>query len=648
MRTNNVVALLFAAAACGAQSPKLASSPSPLASQNQELLPDEQVQQALNRLTFGARPGDADKIRSMGVEKWIDLQLHPDRIDDTKTDQLMARYSIFNMKTSDVVRDYNVVQQLQRQVKRTDAKDTTMNKAETRQEILAQNPQLAAAARQAQQLTGEVQSAKLARAVTSDRQLNEVMVDFWENHFSVFAGKGQTRLFLAQYDRDVIRPHALGKFRDMLGAVAKSPAMLFFLDNWQSAADSTQPTLAPRGGGRGGLRPGVIARRPGRGVFGGLGGGQQLPPAIRERMQNATPEEREQMMQRLKQQAKRGLNENYARELMELHTLGVDGGYTQKDVQEVARALTGWTFNRQTGEFVFNPSIHDAGEKTILGHKFPAGHGEEEGEQVLDLLAHAPATAHFVTTKLARHFVSDDPPKALVDRCATTFSKSDGDIRETVGCIVTSPEFFSRAAYRAKVKTPFELVASALRAVNAEADTTPRTAQIVARLGQPIFGRQTPDGWPDHGDAWMNTGAILNRINFGLSLAAGQIPAARLTDWSDFAALNTEPRAQQVDGVVKSMLGGQVSTETRQVLMSGENPMLSKPVANDANGMAVLDSTSMPMRGRGGQKPIKGEQGKGFPRGPGAQIPGFGRPVNLQGLPQVVGLALGAPEFQRR
>jgi len=648
MRTNNVVALLFAAAACGAQSPKLASSPSPLASQNQELLPDEQVQQALNRLTFGARPGDADKIRSMGVEKWIDLQLHPDRIDDTKTDQLMARYSIFNMKTSDVVRDYNVVQRLQRQVKRTDAKDSTMNKAETRQEILAQNPQLAAAARQAQQLTGEVQSAKLARAVTSDRQLNEVMVDFWENHFSVFAGKGQTRLFLAQYDRDVIRPHALGKFRDMLGAVAKSPAMLFFLDNWQSAADSTQPTLAPRGGGRGGLRPGVIARRPGRGVFGGLGGGQQLPPAIRERMQNATPEEREQMMQRLKQQAKRGLNENYARELMELHTLGVDGGYTQKDVQEVARALTGWTFNRQTGEFVFNPSIHDAGEKMILGHKFPAGHGEEEGEQVLDLLAHAPATAHFVTTKLARHFVSDDPPKAIVDRCATTFSKSDGDIRETVGCIVTSPEFFSRAAYRAKVKTPFELVASALRAVNAEADTTPRTAQIVARLGQPIFGRQTPDGWPDHGDAWMNTGAILNRINFGLSLAAGQIPAARLTDWSDFAALNTEPRAQQVDGVVKSMLGGQVSTETRQVLMSGENPMLSKPVANDANGMAVLDSTSMPMRGRGGQKPIKGEQGKGFPRGPGAQIPGFGRPVNLQGLPQVVGLALGAPEFQRR
>jgi len=651
MHTHNVVTWLFAATVCSAQSPKPAS-PTPVSSRSQELLPDEQIQQALNRLTFGARPGEAEEIRRMGVDQWIDLQLHPERIDDAKVDQLVARYPIFNMKTSDVIRDYNLVQQLQRQVKRTDANDSTMNKAETRQEILAQNPQIAMAARQAQQLTGEIQSAKLARAVASDRQLNEVMVDFWENHFSVFAGKGQTRLYLAQYDRDVIRPNALGKFRDLLGAVAKSPAMLFFLDNWQSAADSTQPTLAPRGGrdgGRGGLRPRIIARRPGRGAFGGLGGGGQLPPAVRERLQNATPEERQQIVQRLQKQAKRGLNENYARELMELHTLGVDGGYTQKDVQEVARALTGWTFNRQTGEFVFNPSIHDAGEKMILGHKFPAGHGEEEGEQVLDLLARAPATAHFVTLKLARHFVSDDPPKALVDRCANEFSKSEGDIRETVGCIVKSPEFFSRAAYRSKVKTPFELVASALRAVNAQPDTTPRTAQIVARLGQPIFGRQTPDGWPDHGDAWMNTGAILNRINFGLSLAAGQVPAARLANWPDYATLSSQPRTQQVDGVVKSMLGGQVSVETRDVLMSGENPMLSKPAANDVNGMAILDDTaSMTMRGRGGQLPVKGEQGKGFPRGRAAQIPGFGRPVNLQGLPQVVGLALGAPEFQRR
>src|SRR5690242_17518987 len=295
-------------------------------------------------------------------------------------------------------------------------------------------------------------------------------------------------------------------------------------------------------------------------------------------------------MQQLQQRARRGLNENYARELMELHTLGVDGGYTQKDVQEVARALTGWTFQRQTGEFLFNPNIHDAGEKVILGQKFPGGHGEDEGERVLDLVARHPSTARFITTKLARHFVSDEPPKALVDRCAQTFTKTDGDIRETVRCVITSPEFFSRAAYRAKVKTPFELVASALRAVNAEPDTTPRTAQLVARLGQPIFGRQTPDGWPDRGDAWMNTGAILNRINFGLALAAGRVPGASLASWPYSSSLRGTSRSNQVDGVIKAILGGQSSPETRSILMSGENPLLGKLASVDSSGRDMMDN----------------------------------------------------------
>jgi uncharacterized protein (DUF1800 family) len=647
MRTLTVISLAVVATAVSAQSSK---QPSPAHSQaagqqTHDLLPDEQIQQVLNRLAFGPRPGDVEKVRAMGIDKWIDAQLHPESIADPVADGLISKYAIYSMRASDIIHDYSVVQQLKREVKKESAADS-LDKRDARKDAIQENPKAAEAIRQTQQLVGELQSVKLARAVNSERQLDEVMVDFWENHFSVFAGKGQTRLFLAQYDRDVIRPRALGKFRDLLGAVAKSPAMLFFLDNAQSAADSTEPTLGRRPG-IAGARPGIIARRP---AFGG-GRGQQIPPALRERYQNATPEEREQMLNRLKQQAKRGLNENYARELMELHTLGVDGGYTQKDVQEVARALTGWTFNRQSGEFQFNPNIHDAGAKVILGHKFPAGRGEEEGEEVLDLVARAPATAHFITTKLARHFVSDDPPKSLVDRCADTFSKSDGDIRETVKCIVTSPEFFSRDAYRVKVKTPFEVVASALRAVNAQPDFTPRTAQVVARLGQPIFGRQTPDGWPDRGDAWMNTGAILNRINFGLSVAAGQLPSARLTNWPAFDSLRALPRDKQVDGVIKSMLGGQVSAETRQVLVSGENPMLATGgggVANDANGMATMDSSSVTMGGGRGaaRQAAKGEKdGKGFPR---AQLPGFGRPVDLKGLPQVVGLALGAPEFQRR
>jgi len=628
MRSIAIVIPAFAIVAVAATQPQ---QPAP---RSGELLPDEQIQQVLNRLTFGARPGDAERVRAMGIDKWIDQQLHPDRIDDRAAEQLVSKYSIFSMKTPEIVRDYTELQKAQREAKKAAGNDTTMDKQDIRREVRTQNPKLVQAAAKAQQAVGQVQSASLARAVASERQLNEVMVDFWENHFSVFAGKGQTRLYLAQYDRDVIRPHALGKFRDLLGAVAKSPAMLFFLDNWESVADSTHPTLAQRG-----ERPGRVAFGRPRPIF---RPGQQLPPALRDRLANATPEERQQIMQRLAKQPKRGLNENYARELMELHTLGVDGGYTQKDVQEVARALTGWTFNRQSGDFQFNPVTHDAGEKLILGKKFPAGRGIEEGEEVLDMVSRAPQTAHFITTKLARHFVSDDPPKALVDRCANTFSTSDGDIRETVRCIVTSPEFFSREAYRAKVKTPFEVVASALRAVNAQPDTTPRTAQIVARLGQPIFGRQTPDGWPDRGDAWMNTGAILNRINFGLSVAAGQLPGAPLQNWPSYATVSTMPRAQQVDSVVKSMLGGQVSSDTRQVLMSGENPMLKNGPANDANGM--ISASDM----NGGRATAKDNGGKGFPRGRGAQIPGFGRPVDLKGLPQVVGLALGAPEFQRR
>jgi uncharacterized protein (DUF1800 family) len=626
MRKLSFLMLAAAVSAVGAQSKNAGS-------QSRELLPEEQIQQVLSRLTFGARPGDVEKVRAMGIDQWIDAQLRPEKIDDPFARKVAGSYSIYRMPTPDIVRDYNALQQLQRKVARVAGKDST-DKRDARREMLADDPKLAEIAQNAQQLTGQVQSVKLARAVASERQLDEVMVDFWLNHFSVFAGKGQVRLYLAQYDRDVIRPNSLGKFRDLLGAVAKSPAMLFYLDNFQSAADSTQPTLLARPGaarGRGG-RP-IVGARPGRG---------QIPPAVQERLKDATPEERARIMQQLQQQAKRGLNENYARELMELHTLGVDGGYTQKDVQEVARALTGWGFNRQNGEFVFNPRVHDAGEKTILGKRFPAGRGLEEGEEVLNMVARSPQTARFITTKLARHFVSDEPPKALVDRCASTFSKTDGDIRETVRCVVTSPEFFSRSAYRAKVKTPFEVVASALRAIGAQPDTTPRTSQVVARLGQPIFGRQTPDGWPDRADAWMNTGAILNRINFGLSVAANQLPGARLTSWAPYESVRTLARAQQVDTVVKYMLGGKISTDTRQVLMSGENPLLSK---TDSGSMV---SDQMMGGGRADRMSAKDNGGKGFPRGRGAQLPGYGRPVELKGLAQVVGLALGAPEFQRR
>jgi uncharacterized protein (DUF1800 family) len=534
----------------------------PAPASDRELLPEEQIQQVLNRLAFGGRPGDAAAVRAMGVDAWIKRQLNPSSIPDPVADQLSSRYPALQADRQELVSTFRATQQAKNQAQRALARsgDTTKDKRDIRMEIAANNPTLAKAGVLLQRTVPELQVATLARAVTSERQLNEVMVNFWENHFNVYAQKGpQERLYLAEYDRDVIRPNAMGKFRTLLGAVAHSPAMLFYLDNWQSQADSAHPTLAEE----------MAANRP------RLRGALQARP-------------------------RRGLNENYARELMELHTLGVDGGYTQKDVIDVARALTGWTIAvNQGGSFVFNPAAHDAGEKTILGYRFLGHAGEDEGERVLDIVARHPSTARFITTKLSRYFISDTPPQSVVDRCSAVFTKSDGDIAQVVGCIVTGPEFFSRAAYRAKVKTPFQVVASAMRAMNAQPDQTPRAAQTVAQLGQPIFGHQTPDGWPDRADAWMNTGAILGRINFGLTLAGGRMPGVSFGPVPSLDSLKSAPRDNQVDGVIKTLLGGKVSTDTRDVLLSGSNPLADNS-------------------------------------------------IKLGGLQQVIGLALGSPEFQRR
>jgi uncharacterized protein (DUF1800 family) len=445
------------------------------------------------------------------------------------------------------------------------------------------------ARRQAQQTLTEIQSAKIARAVLSERQLEEVMVDFWENHFSVFAGKGPTRYFVAEYTREAIRPHSLGSFRELLGAVAASPAMLFYLDNWQSAADSGRPTLAQMQRGRAATRPRGQVRRPGQ-----IGRGQRMPQPGQTPPPQPAPRRRP------------GLNENYARELMELHTLGVDGGYGQQDVIEVARAFTGWSIEepRRTGTFVFRPQLHDAGEKTVLGVRLPAGRGIEDGQQVLDIVAAHPATARHIARKLAIRFVSDSPSETLVERAAETFRRTNGDIREVVRTIVTSDEFFSTAAYSAKVKSPFELVVSALRAVGAEADPTPRTAQVVARLGQRLYMHEAPNGWPETGEEWINAGSILNRINFGMQLAAGRVPGVALRRVPLAQELRGASREQQVDAVIAALFNGEVSPDTRAILLSGQNPL-----------------------------------GREDPEMPAAR---------LDGLAQVLGLALGAPEFQRR
>ena len=600
---------------------------------------DQQVIQVLNRLAFGPRPGDALKVRAMGVDVWIDQQLHPERINDSAMDQIVARYPLLQQDQTALAVQYVQAQRAFRLAKQDTAAHDTNGAVD--------KSGLKAVRRSRAQLVGEIESARVARAVGSDRQLLEVMTDFWENHFSVFVGKNPVEpYYLTDYDR-TIRAHALGKFRDLLGSVAHSPAMLVYLDNAQSRANPGQPTLAASRGF--GLE---LAR--------GSNSAPDIETIIRRRNLNA--QQAQQFRLQSASQKKAGLNENYGRELMELHTLGVDGGYTQQDVIEAARALTGWSVKlpAQGGGFVFRSEWHDAGEKLFLGHKLAAGRGERDGEDVLNIVSRSPATAHFLARQLARRFVSDSPSTALVEAAAQTYLRTDGDISEVVRMLVTSPEFFSSRVYHAKVKSPFEVVVSAARVLGAVPDTTPRTALAVAYLGQPVFGHRDPNGWPETGESWMNTGAILNRINFGQAVAGGRLPGATLAIWPGSNVLSNAPRSAQVDAVISTILQGAISPDTRKILMSGEHPLAATAATAAtaarqaaAQPQTLADSTdSSPgemamagaprMTGAGKKQAVAG-LGRGI-----ARNPLVGPATQLTGLAQVVGLALGSPEFQRR
>jgi len=465
---------------------------------------DALITHVLNRLGYGPRPGDADKVRAMGLDKWIDLQLHPDRIPDPGTAAHLAPLRTLRLSTGELVARYEIPPEARREIqaRRAELGDNASEEQmrEARRDFMRKyrgemdgTPQ---------DVVQELQSAKILRAVYSERQLDEVMADFWLNHFNVFAGKGPVKFMIGEYERDVIRPHAWGRFEDLLRATAESPAMLFYLDNWLSA-DPNAPSFGDRPFGGG------FARRPfGRRTW--LMDAGPRPPAA-----PAGPGQRQ----------KRGLNENYAREIMELHTLGVDGGYTQKDVTEVARCFTGWTMrNPRQGQpqFIFNDRIHDHGDKTVLGHKIKGG-GKKEGDEVIHLLATHPSTARFISYKLARRFVADEPPAALVDRAAETFRRTEGDMRAVVKTIITSPEFDSPAARAAKIKTPLEFVVSAVRASGAEVDDARGLAGRLASMGMPLYQQQPPTGYKDTADAWVSTSGLLARLNLALDLAGGKV-----------------------------------------------------------------------------------------------------------------------------
>jgi uncharacterized protein (DUF1800 family) len=668
-----LVVLLFAAALVAGD--KTSKSKRPDASSSASAVPmedDKRIVHALNRFTFGVRPGDVERVRAVGLDKWFDEQLHPEKIDDGGVESRLAPFRTLKMSTREMVENFPPPQVLkaiengrmsmprdpakkavyesrmaayqQRQQNKEDkaaagnnagvdsetpaaktqpptitqtlgnTKDTTTEMSagnqtaptaeERKQQKLRENAMYAdldtdrllklppddrykaimkmpveerldlaktykgpramqlvddmkpeqretvEAMIQPQAVLGELAEAKLLRAIYSGRQLDEVMTDFWFNHFNVFIGKGPDRYMINAYEREVIRPHALGKFKDILAATAKSPAMLFYLDNWQSVGPNSDLALyGPQ-------------RRMGR----------------RGRFARPRPQ----------QQAKNrpsGLNENYAREIMELHTLGVDGGYTQKDVTELAKVLTGWGIEQPQlgGSFRFNERAHEPGPKYVLGRKI-GEHGEKEGEEMLDILAHHPSTAKFISRKLAMRFVSDTPPQSLVDRMADTFLKKDGDIREVLRTMFHSPEFWATGAYRAKMKTPFEFVASAARASGADIQNALPLVGTLNRMGMPLYAMQPPTGYSMKAEAWVNSSALLNRMNFALQLASGRLPGTSLDPQALIPGPAPSDPGAALAALEQSILAGDVSPQTHAVMQKQlGDPQISQRKLDDAD-----------------------------------------------------------------
>jgi uncharacterized protein (DUF1800 family) len=553
-----------------------------------KLSKDEQILHALDRLTFGPRPGDIDRLKRMGLKKWLDQQLHPDRMDENPVleahlqaleslrmtpleavqhypppqmiraiaqgkqpmpDDLLLRASIerflVRYKTriaqasntpppAEIKEDLEPMRTLEDVLSPAELEIVRgNNNGERKRELLESMPPdriedmlIAMNQRQRLQLFGPASStvrreifllngpqqvvaydlldSKMLRAVESTRQLAEELDDFWFNHFNVFYEKGADRFLIPQYEREAIRPHVLGQFRDLLEATAKSPAMLFFLDNSES------------------VRPDLDANDK-------------------------------------KRKVKRGLNENYGRELMELHTLGVNGGYTQKDVTEVARCFTGWGIQepRKGGGFFYNDKLHDKGEKIVLGHVIAAGGGIEDGEQVLDILARHPSTAHFISKELAQRFVADNPPESLVNKMAQTFLSSNGSIREVMRTMLNSKEFWSEGAYRAKVKSPFEMVASSARALDANVIDGWALANQVGSLGEPLYRKLEPTGYSNLNSEWVNSASLLGRMNFALQLAQNHVESVKV----DVSRFGDDPSE-----VAKALMFRAMSPQTRAAI----------------------------------------------------------------------------------
>ncbi len=541
-------------------------------SYNSGLTADEKILHVLNRLGYGPRPGDIEKVRHIGIEKYIDQQLNPEKIDDKVVEERLKGLNTLSMDPQELARNYPQKKLLKddfdkkagasQDVTNDAATNEKLRRLEKRREKLGVNPDDVMGT--PKEILMQLAQQQIIRSVYSDRQLYEVMVDFWTNHFNIFWAKGPDKYLLTEYIQETIRPNAMGSFEKLLSATAHSPAMLVYLDNWLSvdpnAAQRLQADRQQRRQQQEIRREEREIRREERlSRFPGLGGGRRIPqinpnpsPIPRQTPQN-------QQAGKGKKQT-RGLNENYARELMELHTLGVDGGYTQKDVTEVARCLTGWTIKRngEQAEFFFNERMHDNGDKVVLGTKISGG-GKKDGEKVLELLMKHPSTAKFIATKLVRHFVSDQPPQSLVDRVAATFTKTNGDIKSMLKTIFTSQEFFDKDNYQSKVKSPLALVVSALRTTDADTNVSVPILMALNRMGQPLFLCQPPTGYGDTAEKWVNTASLVERLNFGIALSEGRIPGTT-------ANVLRNNNSESLEQLIQLVIHGQIADPTRKAL----------------------------------------------------------------------------------
>ncbi len=613
----------------------------------------------LSRFTFGARPGDIDEVVQEGLENWFTLQLNG-QLNDDDLQQRLKEYDALHMSNQQALdafpRAAKVLKEATSEgVIKKDSIDQS-NKASYKaplQEYMNEKGY-----RNPRELYRQFACQKILTAAYSNNQLQQVLTDFWFNHFNVSITKNDCAQFIPAYERDVIRPNASGKFYNLLIATAQSPAMLLYLDNFNSAGMNS-----------------VSAEQQQKQQ-------QRIEQLTKELMEDAADGEKKQLLEQMKNRKKNlGLNENYAREVMELHTLGVDGGYTQNDVTEAARVLTGWTvypldglgpskFARKlidkfgednlvkrgyvhNGDFFFALNRHDDKEKTVLGKTFTAGGGYDEGVQLLMLLAHHPSTAAFISKKIATRFVSDAAPRSLVDKMAASFIKNDGDIKQVLITMVSSPEFWAREALREKTKSPFELVISTIRGLNAGIEQPFLLYQWVSKMGQQLYYYQAPTGFPDKGQYWINTGSLLNRMKFGLAFAAQKIPGVSF----NLAALNHNREPESAMAALVTYSNILMPERNLDASIKRLEPMINDPSllqkvdaaaekntginnrSDNGNNDEMMETAGVKKMNERRREPMnKKDSGKEISPKEG----------NNTMLAQVVGVIIGSPEFQRR